>query len=243
MTKKNRMEQIPIEELVLQVQQGDEEKHHYLLKSYKPFMVKVVSEVCRRYIDPLRDDEFSIGLAAFNDAIFLYSPSKNRSFLSFAKIVVSRKVIDYIRSNSRRQHVVSFDYVFDEESSQNPAEVALVTERYQDEEHAFIRREETRDYISKLKEYNLSLMELTEVAPKHKNSRKNAIRIARLLVENEDMQQYVVKRKKLPLSKLQQYVNVSKKTLEKHRKYILAVFIVLNGDFDYLKEYLKEAGQ
>jgi len=38
-------------------------------------------------------------------------------------------------------------------------------------------------------------------------------------------------------------VNVSKKTLERNRKFILAMFIVLNEDYVYLKDYLRGVGQ
>src|SRR5699024_7956021 len=139
----NQTDQVPLEDIVMQVQQGDKEMHDYLLKSYQPFMVKIVSQVCKRYIDPLLDDEFSIGLSAFNEAIFLYSPAKGASFLSFAKLIVSRKVIDYIRYNARRQHIVSFDQTYDEETMENPAEISAVIEQYQDEQLALNRRQET----------------------------------------------------------------------------------------------------
>ncbi|MCM3739603.1 RNA polymerase sigma-I factor [Oceanobacillus luteolus] len=238
----NQLEQTPIEELVLQVQQGDEEKHDYLLTSYQPFMISVISQVCKRYIDPRQDDEFSIGLSAFNDAIFLYCPTKGCSFLSFAKLIVSRKVIDYIRYNSKRQNDLSFDTFYDEETMENPAEVSAVIEQYQDEQDAINRREETLEYRKKLKEFNLSLLELTEVAPKHRDSRETAVRIARMLNEDDELKQYVLAKKKLPIKKLEKRVSVSKKTIERNRKYILAMFIVLQGNFTYLKEYLKEVG-
>ena len=241
MTVYNQTEQIPLEELVLQIQNGDREKHDFLLKTYQPFMVKVVSQVCKRYIDPLQDDEFSIGLLAFNEAIFLYQPKKGKSFLSFAKTVVTRKVIDYLRHTSRMPDVVSIESYYDEEKMENPLEVSAVIEKYHDEEHELNRRLETLEFRKKLREYNLSIRELVEIAPKHRNSRVMAIRIARLLAEDEVFREYVSTRKRLPLKLLTERVDVSKKTLEKNRKYILALFIVLTSDFEYLQEYLKEA--
>lgn len=236
----NQTDQVPLEEIVLHIQQGDQEKHDYLLRSYQPFTARVVSQVCKRYIDPLQDDEFSIGLSAFNEAIFLYSPKKGCSFLSFAKLIVSRKVIDYIRYNARRQHVVSFDHFYNEGTMENSAEVSLVIEQYQDEQHAINRREETLEYREKLKEFNLCLDELTVVAPKHRDSRENAVRIARMLVNDQELSEFILTKKKLPIKKLEKQVSVSKKTLERNRKYILAMFIVLHGNFVYLQEYLKE---
>ncbi|WP_188859150.1 RNA polymerase sigma-I factor [Oceanobacillus indicireducens] len=236
----NQTDQVPLEDIVMQVQQGDKEMHDYLLKSSQPFMVKIVSQVCKRYIDPLRDDEFSIGLSAFNEAIFLYSPAKGSSFLSFAKLIVSRKVIDYIRYNARRQHIVSFDQTYDEETMENPAEISAVIEQYQDEQLALNRREETLEYHQKLEEYNLSLLELTEIAPKHRNTRETSVQIARMLIKDEELREYVKTKKKLPIKKMESRVPVSKKTLERNRKYILAMFIIFDENYLYLKEYIKE---
>ena len=42
-------------------------------------------------------DEFSIGLQAFNEALDAYQSDKGASFLYFAKMVINRRVIDYIR--------------------------------------------------------------------------------------------------------------------------------------------------
>ncbi len=84
------------------IQAGDIVLQNEILQTYKPFIAKCVSEVCKRYIDPKKDDEFSVGLMAFNDAIFSYEQDKGSSFLSFAKLVVKRKVIDYIRYHQKK---------------------------------------------------------------------------------------------------------------------------------------------
>lgn len=236
-------EQIPIEEMVVQIQQGDTDMHDYLLKSYQPFTAKAVSEVCKRYIDPLTDDEFSIGLLAFNEAIFLYSPEKGNSFLSFAKLIVKRKVIDYIRYNSKRQNYLSFDQFYDEEQMENPAEISVVIDQYYEEQDAINRREETLDYREKLREFNLSLSELAEASPKHRDARDNAVKIARMLVNDNELKEYVLTKKKLPIKKIEKRVQVSRKTLERNRKFILAIFIVLNGNYVYLQDYLKVVGK
>ena len=64
-----------LSEIVMLIQKGDIELRNELLKQYKPFIKKSVSSVCKRYIRET-DDEFSIGLIAFNDAIDRFSPDK-----------------------------------------------------------------------------------------------------------------------------------------------------------------------
>ena len=61
-----------LEDTVLKIQQGDGVLHNELIEQYKPFVAKTVSGVCKRYIEET-DDEFSIGLIAFNEAIEKYT--------------------------------------------------------------------------------------------------------------------------------------------------------------------------
>ncbi|WP_060681581.1 RNA polymerase sigma factor SigI [Virgibacillus halodenitrificans] len=237
------LKDIPLEEMIASAQQGDELIQNYLLKTYQPFIAKCVSEVCKRYIDPKKDDEFSIGLSAFNEAILSYSPDKGSSFLSFANLVVKRKVIDYIRYVQKRPLGISLDETYDAELMENPIEIVAVKRNFQMEQDAWQRKEEIMDFKEKLKEYKLTLLELTESSPKHKDARDSAVRTARILFEDEKLHSYVLDKKKLPIKDLIKRVNVSKKTLERNRKFILAIFVVLSNDYVYLQDYLKGVGQ
>lgn len=234
---------IPLEDMIVSAQEGDRVIQNYLLKSYQPFVAKCVSEVCKRYIDSNTDDEFSIGLMAFNDAIMSYRAEKGGSFLSFSKLVVKRKVIDYIRYVQKMPVTASLDESYEEEQMENPVEVLAVKAFYREEQNTWYLREEILDFKEKLASYKLSLVQLTEVSPKHKDARETAIAVARILYNDPELRTYVQKRKKLPLKDLANQVNVSKKTLERNRKFILAIFIILNEDYTYLKEYLKGVGK
>lgn len=185
-----------LEEQVRAAQKGDEQTRHHLLEKYRPFIAKNVSEVCKRYIDPERDDEFSIGLMAFNDAIQSFSSEKGSSFLSFAKLVVKRKVIDYLRSEQNHPAAVSLDEeVHDEEQMENPNEVKIARERYQQEADSWHRREEISDFRQKLKSYKISFEELIERSPSHQDARESAMEVARIIFENPSLRQYVQQKK------------------------------------------------
>ncbi|MFD2208320.1 RNA polymerase sigma factor SigI [Virgibacillus halophilus] len=236
------LRKMPLEDKIIKAQQGDEQLMNELLKTYQPFIAKCVSEVCKRYIDTSRDDEFSVGLFAFHNAIQTYRPDRGSSFLTFAKLVISRKVIDYIRYTKKGPEAVSLDESYDEDQMENPMEIAKVREQYQLEQEAWQRRQEIDDFKQKLKEYKLTLAELVEVSPKHRDARESAIKIARMLHREPEFHDFVMKKRKLPIKEMVKVVDVSKKTLERNRKYILAIFIVLENNYVYLQDYLKGVG-
>ncbi|MFC7320114.1 RNA polymerase sigma-I factor [Halobacillus campisalis] len=238
-----RSDDASLDERVTAAKEGDEEAKNEILIQYQPFIAKSVSEVCKRYIDPDRDDEFSIGLSAFNEAIHAYSCEKGCSFLSFAKLVIKRKVIDYIRNEQKKPKVVSLDEEYiDDEHMENPSEIQAAKDRYVLETESWYRREEIKEFQSQLQKYNLTFEELTISSPKHVDARESAIQVARIVFNDENLKETVLLKGRLPMKELIQKVEVSKKTLERNRKFIIAMVLILDGDYIYLKEYLKGVG-
>jgi RNA polymerase sigma factor len=46
-------------------------------------------------------------------------------------------------------------------------------------------------------------------------------------------------KKRLPIKELERHVHISRKTIERNRKYIIAIAIILSGEFHYLQDYIK----
>jgi RNA polymerase sigma factor len=237
MTKKKKR---TLEEAVILIQQGDQALLNETITSYKPFIAKTVSSVCKRYIHE-SDDEFSIGLIAFNEAIEKYIPERGRSLLSFAEVLIKRRVIDYIRKQTKNQHIsYDFDGIVNDEESPGTAIVnELSFEEYKKKKEEDIRKDEIVHFSELLRTFELSFSDLVENSPKHADARKNAILIARILVEHTDLRNLLLEKKRLPIKQLEEMVDVSRKTIERNRKYIIAISLILLGDYMYLKDYIK----
>ncbi|KEZ53866.1 RNA polymerase sigma factor SigI [Metabacillus indicus] len=229
-----------LEETVLQIQDGDTQLQNTLIDQYKPFVAKTVSSVCKRYIDE-KDDEFSIGLIAFNEAIEKYSTEKGSSLLAFAELIIKRKVIDYIRKEARNAQTVNIDLQEHEEgeASQSKIEAELSVEEHQKLIEQEQRREEIVYFHKVLQEFGLSFSELMENSPKHMDARQNAIKVAQVLIEHDELKRILFAKKQLPVKQLESLVSVSRKTIERNRKYIIAMTIILSGDYVYLKDYIR----
>ncbi|SHM50077.1 RNA polymerase sigma-I factor [Gracilibacillus kekensis] len=227
-----------LEDQIECIQRGDEQLRNEIIKAYQPYIAKCVSEVCKRYIKK-SNDEFSIGMIAFNDAIQMYSREKGASFLGFAQVIIKRKVIDYIRKEQRQYMYPSLDVSEEEELEDSPLEISEAKKIFQLEQESWYRRQEIVELTKQLKEFKISFKELTEISPKHRDARESAVFAAKQLVVDPSLYEYVCEKKRVPIKRLLKVVNVSKKTLERNRKYIITVFIILTGDYVYLREYLE----
>ncbi|MCK9526010.1 MAG: RNA polymerase subunit sigma, partial [Limnochordia bacterium] len=100
------------------------------------------------------------------------------------------------------------------------------------------RREEIFRLDQLLSHYGIRFADLVKISPKHQDARNRALQVARTLAGEPEFLAYLTTKKSLPLKELEERVSVSRKTLERQRKYIICLTLVLIGDFHHLREYL-----
>lgn len=231
-----------LDSLVHDARTGDALARSELLEAYSPFVLRVASQTAKRYIHKEQDDEFSIALMAMNEAIDRFDPDKNASFLNFADTVIKRRLIDYFRSQQSNRPVSvwsEFEVRDDEDNVVNYAEVESAVTAHSRSVETTSRQEEISEYGLQLAGFNLQFHDLVQLAPKHADARKHAMEVARLITADEALRTYVWSKKSLPLKDLEQRTALSRKTLERQRKYIIAIVVLLTGDYPYLQEYIR----
>lgn len=224
-----------IEDIVLTIQQSSSKELDDFIVQYQPFILNTTSTICGRYISK-QDDEYSIGLHAFHEAINLYSYKKGASFLSFAKLIIKRELIDYFRKESKHHHVISTQPESDEIHKQYDNHAYDSYIKNFDEIN---RKEEIIHFNEMLNQFGISLDSLVDVSPKHEDTREHIFSVVEMITSDEEMLTLLYKKKKLPMNLLASKVELSRKTLEKHRKFIIAMCIIAANDYIYLQSYLK----
>ena len=81
-----------------------------LIEQYRPFILREAGIACRRYLTE-EDDEWSIALAAFSQAVTEYTPDKG-GFPAFARLVIRRRLIDYYRSQNKFEAEIPASHAF-----------------------------------------------------------------------------------------------------------------------------------
>ncbi|MBB6731075.1 RNA polymerase sigma-I factor [Cohnella sp. CBP 2801] len=231
------------EEVVAAIQQGDEALRNDWIRQYQPFIAKTASRFGKRYIDPSRDEEFSIALAAFDEAIGSYSPEGGSSFLGFAGQVIQRRLIDYARKERRHLTAVPYSALQPQDDEAGSVLAKLEAKEaltvYSRERTAEERKEEIASLQAELAPFGVSFYDLSEQSPKHHDSREMLLGIGARLAQNAALFGMLVKKRQLPLKELSELEQVSRKTLERHRKYIIAVTLIAGGPYPILREYIR----
>lgn len=231
----------PLEERIFMIQKGDQGLREALLSDYQPFIKTVVSKVCKRYIDQTMD-EYSIGLLAFNQAIDQYKKDQGSKFLSFADLVIRRRVIDYIRKEARRNQNEWLDQPTineDEEMEESLVQQKAAMDVYQRELESENRVAEIEAYENELQKFEISFEALSQQSPKHADARENAKQVAWELANDPELAKSFLETKQLPIKELLNRVTCSRKTVERNRKYIIAITLIYMGQYPSLKAYIE----
>ena len=209
-----------------------------LIIQYENFILRCASSASRSYISK-SDDEWSIALSAFTEAIKNYSAAKG-SFLNFAELVIRRRIIDFIRSKSRYALEVSVNPSLFNTDIQNEDEYFMQSEIAQKVsivEDNSIKMEITlvNEVFS---EYGFSFMDLTECSPKSEKTKRSCAKVVAYLIRNPILTSEIKIKKQLPLNIIEKNTRVPRKLLERHRKYIIAAVEIMSGDFPNLAGYM-----
>ena len=208
-----------------------------LIRNYLPFINAEVSRFLNRFVSE-SDDELSIGMMAFHEAILGYTSSRG-SFLSYAAMIIKSRLIDFKRSESRHYGVVSLDESLDDEDDSTlydkvPSNVGDALE----EVRVQATKEEIRELTEVLKEFNVSLSDVADNSPKQDRTLEMCKRVIRYVKDNPEILEELLQTKKLPLKKLIDGSQADRKTIERHRKYVVTMLLILTNGYDIIRGHL-----
>jgi len=230
--KSEETSEISIISVLKEIKEGNNLSRDYFISRYKPFILRVVSNSSgkRIYED---DDEFGIGMEAFNEAINCFDLKRKTNFFGFSELVIRRRITDYVRRKSKDSNVYPFSSVGD----YNEFEARYLISDSHFNYESIGAKEDLVALRENLLEYGITLRELVIKSPKHKDSRRLCIGIARVLAQDEDLYNKLVKYKNIPRNELLKKVNVHRRTLENNRKFIIAVCLIYRSNLEISKSF------
>ena len=219
--------------------QSEEGRSAFITQNEK-FIISCASRFTKRYITK-SDDEWSIALIAFSHAMDTYESDKG-NFQSYAKLLIERRLTDYIRSQARFSGEQSTEpYVFegtvDEDGEASAYQLHIVRATSTSDENPI------RDEILALNEllagYEISFMDLTGCSPKAAKTKKACYEAVHFLAKEPALVAKMRSTGLFPIKNITENTKVPRKILERHRKYIIAATEILYNDFPLLQEYIK----
>jgi len=206
---------------------GDNGLLSILIKEFKPFIASVAQKKVGRYLEYGIDDELSVGLMAFKEAVDSFKEGRGK-FLSFARMVISMRLIDHFRKQVRAVEDSAGDDLEDDLWNRQSIEL------YQMENEEEDRKTEVIQYSALLSEWGISLPELVKVSPRREDLKEQYQKIAKMIAGNRDLLESLMQTKRLPIKEIEKEVSIHRKKLERGRIYIIAMVLAIISGFSYI---------
>lgn len=225
----------------------DDGKFGILAEENKKWILQCASQAVHHYVTD-SDDEWSIALMAFSEAVQSFEENKG-SFRALASVIIKRRLTDYLRSEGKRSAEIivmpgAFDGELDEEDATGvnlhvQQTVATASAAAASDDSSERAREEIAEMQEILHEYGFSFFDLAESSPKAEKTKKSCGQAIRTLIASVLLMAKMRLKRLLPIKELSEESGVVRKILDRHRKYIIAGAEILDGDFPILASYLK----
>lgn len=221
--------------LIQNIKKGDISSRNELIESNMGFIRRTSSYICKRSLDWSNDDELSIALLAFNEAIDSYNSEKGAEFFSYCKLLIKSRLIDYFRKNNNFH--ISLNSI--DEEALSLIENKEAVDRYSISYAAQERSVEIKMFNKELSEYGISIADLTYNSPKHRDTRKLLYEAAVKCSKDKSILRSLKRTRMLPIKEIMEITEVKRKFLEQWRRYIIALLVIMSSDeYLYLKEYI-----
>lgn len=210
-----------------------------LIRAYMPFIKAETAKFLHRPLVEGNDDELSIAMIAFHEAIRGYSVTRG-SFLRYASLVMKSRLIDYQRREARHRNIISLDAPAGE--GDGVLADTIADERCVDEE--VITRDATRSEIEELgrqmQEFGVSFTDVADNCPRQQRTLDACRRALQHAKDTPEILQELVRTKRLPVAKLCNGSGVERKTMERHRKYMVALLLIYTNGYEIIRGHLKQ---
>ena len=215
----------------------DSRKADELISAYMPFIKSETAKFLKR--PPLSDDdELSIAMFAFYEAIRNYSKLRG-SFLKFAALQIKNRLIDNYRKEKRNKGQISLDSSDDEKNE--------LIDTIQDEHNVYEEneiREATKQEIDELSaqmlEFGISMSDVAENSPRQKRTLEICQKAVCFARNNPDILDDFLRTKRVPIGKLAKGANVERKSLERHRRYLVAVLLICTNGYEIMRGHIMQ---
>lgn len=202
-----------------------------LIEKHMPFIIKSISDVTGRYVSCENDEELSVGLLGFHEAIERYDNEKGH-FLSYAKLVIGSRIKNYLKSENKHQHS-SLEELLDKG-------LEIKDEYLEEKDDNGILLEEINRLKNEISSFGFTLEDLANEAPKQQATRMNAISLSEKISEEEELTSFMYLKKRLPIKRIVLQFSVTEKVIKRSKKFIISVVIIFDKNLRALRNWIRK---
>ena len=219
--------------------QSTENLNQFLMEE-EQHILRLTGKVLKREVTK-SDDEWWVALMAVSEAVKKYDGSRG-DFWSYAAFLIKSRETDLYRSGASRQkaEIAVAPELFGNDPMEDGLDYSLQKDINDKTAYAVDNslKEEIEELTQVLDGFGIDFFDLAECSPKAEKTKDGCARVVRAIFTPPPLLQEILRSKNLPAKKIMEREKVSAKLLERHRKYLLSVVLILSGDYPLIADFI-----
>ena len=207
------------------------------IADYMPFIKAETARFLNRQPEP-EDDELSIAMLGFYEAIRSYSRLRG-AFLKYAATNIKHRLIDWYRREKRNRGQISLNTA-DEDQNELIDTVADTHDEFEERGVRDATRQEIAELAAQMEEFGVSMSDIADNSPKQGRTLAACQKTIQYARQHPDVLTEFLRTKRVPLAKLAEGAGVERKTLERHRQYLVAVLLICTNGYEILRGHIMQ---
>ncbi|MBO5343806.1 MAG: RNA polymerase subunit sigma [Ruminococcus sp.] len=209
-----------------------------LISDYMPFIKAETAKFINRSPEQ-SDDELSIAMFAFYEAIRSYSKLRG-SFLKFAALQIKNRLIDYYRKEKRNTGNISLNNTDDEDKTELIDTISDSRDDFKEAEMREATKQEIAELSAQMEEFGVSIEDIAENSPKQHRTLEICSRAVHYARNNPQLLEDFLRTKRVPIAALAEGADAERKTLERHRRYLVAMLLICTNGYEIMRGHIMQ---
>ena len=229
-------------EIIKQVQmaQKSAEAADAFVRQYMPFIKSETAKFLKRPPQEGQDEELGIAMFAFYESAMAYHRGRG-AFLNLAALAIRNRLIDHYRKEQRHGNVISLEMpAGDEDGASLMDQIQDDRNETEDSVTRSAAQKEIAEFARQLMKFDISITDVADYCPKQERTLTACMRVLEYAKEHPELLDILVESRKLPVAQLIQGSGVDRKTLERHRKYVVAILLAYTNGYEIIRGHLRQ---
>ena len=208
------------------------------VQQYLPFVRAETVRFTRQAIEQGHEDELSIALLAFYEAILSYEKGRG-AFLPYAARAIRNRLIDHFRAERRHRGQVSMQASAGEDG-RTLADTLPARDELDASELRLASRQEIAAFGAQLEQYGICFSDVADNCPRQERTLAACRRVLDHARAHPELLDRLVETGRLPMNELAAGSGTDKKTMERHRKYLVAILLAFTNGYEIIRGHLRQ---
>lgn len=220
----------------------DSEAADALIRQYMGFIRSETVKFLHTAPENGHEDELSIAMLAFYEAVLAYEKSRG-AFLPYAARAIKNRLIDHYRVEKRHGNVISLHApAGDEEDRALLDTLPDGRDAIGEFESRTASQKEIQEFGAQLAQFGISFSDVADNCPRQERTFAACRRVLDFARTQPELLKRVEDTGKLPMGELSAGSGTDRKTMERHRKYLVAILLAFTNGYEIIRGHLCQVG-